>query len=483
MLFSAHKNQHFEASYGTPKMIIPLLPLVVLFAQLVSATISLSHPTVAHQRRISIPVPDDDPFFTPPRGWENASNGDVLRTRQVDLAILEIDKMNIKEAHQILYRTTGVNESVPSTTVTTVVVPFNAKPNKLVNYLTFVDADGSQCSPSYTMRKGGHLANDLGMTFQQLVMTTFLNDGYTMTLPDHQGPNRAFAAGRLEGRMSIDGTRATLNFKHLGLDQKSKVAYYGYSGGAIACGWVAALHQNYAPELNVVGYALGGTPSNVSSTITNINGGPFSAFGIAGVTGLLYTYPSLYNWAQGKITDEGYAAIEYARKSCLLQTLVRYPFQPLLSDKFVKGGARLLYEPVVKKITDALVMGVKSDETPNAPVYMYHANHDEIIPFDSALKSAKSWANHGADIVFEEYTSLLLGHVGGAVVGIPDSLLFVRERMEGKSFPKGFTHKKVIDPVLNPRAALKGLDSLIKTIQDIFGKKIGPKDSYITASL
>lgn len=276
-------------------MIFPILPLVVLLAQIVSATI------VAPQRRISIPVPADDPFFTPPKGWENASNGDVLRTRKVDIALLEVDQMNYKEAHQILYRTTGVNESTPSTTVTTVVVPYNAQPNKLVNFLTFVDADGSQCAPSYTMRKGGHIANDLAMTYQQLVMTTFMNEGYTLTLPDHQGPTRAFAAGRLEGRMSIDATRATLNFKHLGLDQKSKVAYYGYSGGAIACGWVASLHQKYAPELNVVGYALGGTPSNVSSTITNLNGGPFSAFGVAGVTGLLYAYPDLFEWRRTRL--------------------------------------------------------------------------------------------------------------------------------------------------------------------------------------
>lgn len=160
-------------------MIFPILPLVVLLAQIVSATI------VAPQRRISIPVPADDPFFTPPKGWENASNGDVLRTRKVDIALLEVDQMNYKEAHQILYRTTGVNESTPSTTVTTVVVPYNAQPNKLVNFLTFVDADGSQCAPSYTMRKGGHIANDLAMTYQQLVMTTFMNEGYTLTLPDH----------------------------------------------------------------------------------------------------------------------------------------------------------------------------------------------------------------------------------------------------------------------------------------------------------
>ena len=106
-------------------------------------------------------------------------------------------------------------------------------------------------------------------------------------------------------------------------------------------------------------------------------------------------------------------------------------------------------------------------------------SHDEIIPFDSALKSAKGWASHGTDIVFDEYTSLIMGHVGGAVVGIPDSLFFIRDRMQDKPFPKGFTHKKVDNPLFNPGVPLKGMATLIKTIQDILGKKIGPEDSII----
>lgn len=37
-------------------------------------------------------------------------------------------------------------------------------------------------------------------------------------------------------------------------------------------GWAAALHATYAPELNIKGWAFGGTPANVSSTLVQVEG-------------------------------------------------------------------------------------------------------------------------------------------------------------------------------------------------------------------
>lgn len=233
----------------------PLLLFVFAFFHCVLA---LSHPP---QRRASINTPPNDAFYTPPDGWESKEPGTVLRTRKVNLAFLQIDDYNYEAAYQILYRTTGGYEDEPSTTVTTVIIPYNAKKNKLVNYLVYTDSNGAQCAPSYSMRKGGNFGTDLALSYQQILFTTFLNEGWILTVPDYQGPTRGFGAGRLEGRMALDAIRATLNYEPVGLSKNTKVVSYGYSGGAIASGWAAGLQPNYAPEINAVGFAMGGTPA------------------------------------------------------------------------------------------------------------------------------------------------------------------------------------------------------------------------------
>jgi hypothetical protein len=62
--------------------------------------------------------------------------------------------------------------------------------------------------------------------------------------------------------------RAVNNFATtLGLkSKKNSIVGVGYSGGAIATGWAAALQGNYAPELNVKGWSAGGTPANLTGT-------------------------------------------------------------------------------------------------------------------------------------------------------------------------------------------------------------------------
>ena len=42
---------------------------------------------------------------------------------------------------------------------------------------------------------------------------------------------------------------------------------WGYSGGAISTGWAGALLSTYAPELNVVGAAHGGTPASLQPCV------------------------------------------------------------------------------------------------------------------------------------------------------------------------------------------------------------------------
>lgn len=455
-------------------MHLPILYFFLLFT--ISDVFAHLH---SRNRRASIPTPLNDPFYYPPDGWESKQPGDILKTRKVNLALFQVDQLKYKEAHQILYRTTASYESEPSYTVTTVIVPYNAQRNKLVNYQVYTDANGAQCAPSYSMRKGGNLGNDILLNYQQLLFSTFLDEGWILTIPDYQGPMRAFAAGRLEAHMSLDGVRATLNFNLTELSEDAKVVTYGYSGGAIASGWTAALQPSYAPEINAVGFALGGTPANVTNTVQSLDKGLFSGLCVTGFTGIYYAFSSIQDWARGKIHPKGVEAMEYARAHCLIDVQVKYPFNHVFSDEFFRNGENLLYEPFIQSIIGDIVLGLKETETPQAPVYMFHSQHDEIVPFPAAKKAAEDWAKHGADVFFQEFSDLTSEHAFSEIGNIPNTLFFIRDRFEGKPFPKGLTRKVSRNGLDDPNASLRGLGYLVNAIQDVLGRKIGPSDSLI----
>jgi hypothetical protein len=88
-----------------------------------------------------------------------------------------------------------------------------------------------------------------------LILQGFLLQGYIVSSPDYEGPDAAFIPGRLEGVVTLDSMRAVSNYKNtLGLSTSTpKIVGYGYSGGSVATGWAASLHQAYAPELLVQG--------------------------------------------------------------------------------------------------------------------------------------------------------------------------------------------------------------------------------------
>ena len=103
-----------------------------------------------------------------------------------------------------------------------------------------------------------------------------LTKGWVVTTADYEGPNSAYVMGRLQGRSVLDSIRATTAFSDLGLNTDAKVALWGYSGGATAVGWAAALHKTYAPDVNLVGVAQGGTPANLTAAAESLTGGIYA---------------------------------------------------------------------------------------------------------------------------------------------------------------------------------------------------------------
>ena len=158
------------------------LSLVVL------TLISVAAQALALVARENLPKPQNDPFYQPPDGWESKKVGTILRSRKVNINTLVKD--NLKEAWQLLYRTTYRSDDEPTTTVTTIMVPHNAQNDSLVLYADFEDAGAPQCAPSYTWRAG--LLSDTSSIFNVGIAMLYLQEGYIVTMPDKEGNKGAF---------------------------------------------------------------------------------------------------------------------------------------------------------------------------------------------------------------------------------------------------------------------------------------------------
>ena len=246
------------------------LNTLLLFLQVIKAAVL--PPTARLWERAAPLVPSDDPFYSPPAGYESATPGTILRSREVpnNLALSSVLPVNIQGAYQLLYRTTD-SLGNPEAAVTTVIVPYNADTTKLLSYQIAEDSSWLNCAPSYGLQQG---ANSSSSSIELLLMIAALDQGWVVNTPDYEGPQSAFTSGIQAGQATLDSVRAALASGSItGVSSSATYQMWGYSGGALATEWAAELQPTYAPELNFAGAAIGGLTPNITSVLDTINEG------------------------------------------------------------------------------------------------------------------------------------------------------------------------------------------------------------------
>ncbi|KAM0754629.1 LIP-domain-containing protein [Meredithblackwellia eburnea MCA 4105] len=416
-----------------------LVSLLVLIGQ--SLTVTDAAPL---NRRAT--DPSSDSFYTPPSGWQSTTPGTVLKSRKVTTSYLTVIPNLFVTSYQILYRTSGVNTTTPLATVATIFIPnIGRNPSHLVGFATAEDSAYLSCAPSYNYILGGSPTNPI-VQVEELAITAALLQGWTVVSSDYEGPNSTFGAGILEGRAVLDALRATLAFPSAGVSKGAKIAQFGYSGGAIATGWASALHPTYAPELNMVGFAYGGTPANLSLTLEYIDGGVFSGFAFAAVAGLIYAYPDLLDYFNQVATPAGQSAIAYARSHCE-SSLTWGLSQSLLKDTtYTSAGSSLLRQPQVSSVLAQNFIGGVASETPSVPVYIYHSVYDEIIPIAGADAMVDSFCKNGIKSLVYQRDIGPSEHASLEVLGVPGAISFIADRFSGKAANVGCTISNVLVP-------------------------------------
>ena len=405
-----------------------------LMAPIASAAPEPAAPSIAPAPPFgTVPLPPelDARFYAPPPATAAAARpGEILAARRISLAAFSVVPIAV-DAWQVSYRSTNTRgEAIPA--VATLITPRGTHPGKtrrLVSWQSAEDSTAQYCAPSYVLQQGsvpGNLSGSVDSSLEVLQIASLLATGSSVVVADHEGPQSAFAAGPLAGRIVLDGIRAARSFTPLGLEPDARIGMMGYSDGAIATGWAAELQQSYAPELHITAAAEGGVPADIRALVDLANRNAASGLILAGIIGVSREYPELARFIGTRVNPLGRALLTAKNPLCLAYQAALAPFVDIKG--LFTGPGDPLDQPVPRRVLAQLKMG---STVPTIPLFVYQSHPDWIAPVGPVDALVRTYcAAPGARV--EYLRDHFSEHISLAVAGFLPAMLWLNDRLDGK---------------------------------------------------
>jgi pimeloyl-ACP methyl ester carboxylesterase len=412
------------------------LPIVVSLA--LGAALAVATPVAgagttrpAAAAAASVPLPHDDAFYaydgsTP---LKDIAPGTVLKTRSVTVGVPGTG-VGALPGTQLLYRTQD-EQGHPTVTVTTVVNPTGPLATGVVSYLSFYDALGDGCDPSFTLRGGDPgQSNAEEADAEAALVLSLATEGYAVTVPDFEGEGLHWVAGQESGWNTLDAVRATESY--LGMASTEKVGLFGYSGGSIAGEWAAELAPAYSPELNIVGTAIGGIPVDLAHNTGYINGSSdWSGVIPAVLVALSRAFginTAKYESAYGKkvtsaVSDECIGSFNGAYPGLRVQQLLKKKYHAFLKV------------PVFARVANKLIMGSAPGQ-PTEPMLLGVGNvdgtGDGVMIENDVMALGHEYCGQGVPVQFITFPGS--AHTQAGLQFFPQAEEFLAQRFLGTPF-------------------------------------------------
>ncbi|WP_405496934.1 lipase family protein [Nocardia sp. NBC_00511] len=384
-------------------------------------------PTVAFDSPSQRPLlPGDDPFYRSPIDPGSVPPGAILRARRVRTALFGLIPQRV-HAWQLLYRSTDL-DGAPEAVVTTVLLPWDADPRydrPLVSFQCAIDAVAPKCFPSYALRHGARAFGAIPQLELPLVAAA-LARGWAVSIPDHEGLGGRFGAAREPGYRALDGLRAALRFEPLGLNPRSRIGLWGYSGGGLATAWAAETAESYAPELNIVGAVAGSPVGDPAAAFVRLNGSPFAGFAMVFTAGLRRAYPRLDQLFRELVAPDYLALLERAEDSATLPLLARLAGRDV--NRHIKGGlGALLTRPEMRTVLDEIRPGATA---PAMPLFVVQGVNDEVIAVADVDAHVWRYQARGAHVRY--IRDRLSTHLPLQFLAVPVMVDWLEDRLAGR---------------------------------------------------
>ncbi|MFF9895890.1 lipase family protein [Streptomyces longispororuber] len=365
----------------------------------------------------AVPAHADDGPARPPAPAKASAPGDLVDVEPSAFHPLPGQPTGTR-AWKIRYRSTTAR-GAPNTVSGTVIVPRDGHrgPRPLVTYAVGTVGLGDQCAPSAGFPRGTTVEGNL---IQQLTQR-----GWAVAVTDYEGlgtpGDHTYTVGRAAGHAVLDAARAAIRLPEAGLDEDSPVGIMGYSQGGQASSWAAELHASYAPELEVKGTATGGVPGDLMKVADFNDGAAGSGLVFMAAIGQDAAFPELD--LESYLNPRGAALIDRLRHSCVAEGAALGAFTRI-EDVTV---ANPLERPEWRRALRDSQVGTRA---PGAPVYLYHALADELIPYGVGRQVRADWCARGATV--EWHTVPLGEHVTGVITQSPLAARWLADRFAGK---------------------------------------------------
>lgn len=306
-----------------------------------------------------------DSFYTyrGPAALAAMEPGTVLATRTLQYHVTGIPTPIT--AVQLLYRTTDA-QLRPSANVTSILIPPDADPSRAVAYQSFYDSLDPEHGPSRAIAGDVSFGGSV-MTSEATLIADLLANGYTVIVADTEGQQANFAAGPEYGMNTLDSIRAALGSAATGLGEDTRIGLVGYSGGAIATNWAAALAPEYAPEIDarIVGATQGGLLVNPAHNLRYVSGSVgWSGVAAMAILGVARSYDIDFT---PYLSDYGRRVTSTLRSASIANVLFQYPgltWQQLVRPEYADPNT---VAPLVESV-DRVNLGYAP--TPTIPLYI-----------------------------------------------------------------------------------------------------------------
>jgi pimeloyl-ACP methyl ester carboxylesterase len=358
------------------------------------------------RRLPELPLPTEDPFYLSDEELRDLPPGTLLGSRPMSFRSARATDRSL--AWQLRFRSTDtVGQAISA--VATLMVPKEPWPGRrrpLLSYQCAIDSLGPNRDPSYTLRRGSQREAPL--------MNLALKRGWAVVTADYTGPFRAYGAGHIAARITLDAIRATLAFDPAGLPPDTPVGLWGYSGGGQATAWAAEQHPLYAPEVRLAAVAAGGVPTD-RRALRRMDGGLCSGLALGAVAGIDREYPETK--LETMLNNDGRRVVEEIAHMTVDELVAYFPYRSIAELTTVPD----LFDSEPARATNADLSLGRS--LPSAPVYLYHAIYDQLVPIVGAEELAATYKAGGVDVTMRR--THLGEHIIGMAMTIPGVLRFL----------------------------------------------------------
>jgi Secretory lipase len=216
----------------------------------------------------------------------------------------------------------------------------------------------------------------------------------------------------------------------------------------------------------VRGVAVGGFVTNLPQALLQINGGFASGLIASVLGGVARTSPAVAQAIATYATPAGRAIIANGATQCEVPNVLEYPFLNLDNDLTIPL-TQLLALPSLQAAFQGMDLG---SMTPTAPLFVYHAVNDELIPIAGTDATVANYCAHGASVTYTR--DLLSEHGALAVTGGPAALSWLTGQLTGATQAPGCTTTTVPTMLAEPGQSLPSF--LLGDLAGLLDQPVGP---------